>query len=240
VKGDIDRMNTVFKFYLQAWVLWGVVAAYALARLGLLGPPRPGRWAEAGRALWVALLVLLLAGTSVYPVLGTRERLRDRFNILPLTADGAAFMERAVYHDPHGPIELRWDYDAIRWLQENVKGSPVVMEGRTPLYRWGSRISVYTGLPTVLGWDWHQKQQRWGYRWAVDQRARDVAAFYSTPDPQEAMALLRRYGVKYVIVGQLERLYYPREGLAKFDAMEGKYLELVYRNRETRIYRVLG
>jgi uncharacterized membrane protein len=69
-----------------------------------------------------------------------------------------AFMRQAVYPDEHGPMELRWDYEAIRWLQAHVVGSPAIGEGVTPFYRRGGRYSVYTGLPAVAGWDWHERQ----------------------------------------------------------------------------------
>ena len=117
-------------------------------------------------------------------------------------------------------------------------GSPVVLEGVTPTYRWGSRVSVYTGLPTVIGWQWHQEQQRWAYRWAVGDRILDVERVYTTIDGDEALSLLRTYGVEYVYVGRLEHLYYPGPGLDKFDGAMADDLEEVYRNPEVSIYRV--
>ena len=50
----------------------------------------------------------------------------------------------------------------IHWLEDNVQGTPTIMEGLSdnPLYHWSNRISIYTGLPDVIGWNWHQKQQR--------------------------------------------------------------------------------
>lgn len=240
VQGDIARMNTVFKFYLQAWVLLALVAGYAFWRLVLDGPvtePARTQATAAGRFAWTAALAVLLAGALIYPVAGTPARLRDRFAPLPPTIDGAAYMATAVYQDERGPIELRHDLDAIRWLRQNLDGTPIIVEGVTPFYRWGSRITVYTGLPTVIGWDWHQKQQRWEYQQLVDQRIADVNGFYSGTDPNAALAFLNRYGVRYVIVGTVERNYYPRGGLAKFEQMTA-HLEPVYKNAGTTIYRV--
>ena len=238
VEGDIDRMNSVFKLYLQVWVLLALAAAYLGWRVlssGVLARAMPGPWSAA----WGWALVLLVFAAAVYPVLGTQARLKTRFDVLPLTLDGTAYMRTAVYNDANGPIDLSADYHAIRWLQENVDGSPVILEGLTPNYRWGGRISVYTGLPTIVGWRWHQEQQRWGYRWAIAERARDVDRIYRTTDAAEALNLMRKYDVQYVYLGHLERLYYPATGLAKFDEAMSPALDEVYRTDRVRIYRVL-
>ena len=238
VEGDIDRMNSVFKLYLQVWVLLALASAYLVWRIlssGTVAKAMPGPWGAA----WGWALALLVFAAAVYPVLGTQARLKTRFDVLPLTLDGTAYMRTAVYNDANGPIDLSADYDAIRWLQDNVEGSPVIIEGLTPNYRWGGRISVYTGLPTIVGWRWHQEQQRWGYRWAIAERARDADRIYSTPNAAEALDLMRKYGVEYIYLGQLERLYYPDQGLAKFDEAMSPFLDEVYRTDRVRIYRVL-
>lgn len=237
VKGDVGRMNTVFRFYLQVWMLWSIAGAVGLyaAFVSLRRSTwRIGRWA------WTAILVGLMATCLVYPLVGTRARVADRFDpsIAP-TLDGTAYMERAVYRDEDHELTLASDLAAIRWLQDNVEGSPVILEGRTPLYRWGSRVSIYTGLPTVLGWDWHQKQQRAGYTWLVDERAGDVSEMYGSLSIERTRELLRKYQVRYVYVGGLERAYYPAEGLAKFDKMLNSELRLVYDDNGVRIYEVL-
>ena len=90
----------------------------------------------------------------------------------------------------------------------------------------------------MVGWRWHQEQQRWDYRWAVGQRIDDVNRIYSTTDASEAMSLMRKYNVEYVYVGQLESLYYPGAGLEKFDDMVGEQLDQVFRNKHVRVYRL--
>ncbi len=234
---DVGRMNTVFKFYLQAWVLMGIATAYALWRLrfGRALAPRALRWG------WQASVALLAACVLIYPIMATPVRARDRFDpSIGPSANGMSYMDTAVYGDLDGraALELRWDRQGIEWLQDNVRGSPVIVEGITPLYRWGNRVSVYTGLPAVIGWDWHQKQQRWDYQWAVDQRRREVDEFFRTPSAGEARRFLERYHVRYVYVGQLERAYYPAGGLAKLDAMVGRGLAVAYENPQVRIYAV--
>ena len=239
IEGDIERMNTVFKFYLQVWVLLALASAYMLWRFwhgrsaSLDALPR-------GKKVWLGCLAVLLVCVSVYPVLGTHDRLGVRFDTtIPLTLDGMAYMQDGQQHsDRRGPIDLSADYEAIRWIQQNVEGSPVMLEGVTPTYRWGGRVSIYTGLPNIAGWEWHQEQQRLNYRETVDQRIRQVALIYNTPSTQEALDIMRKYGVEYVYLGKVERLYYDPTGLAKFDAGLDGALEQVYENRDVRIFRV--
>ena len=128
---------------------------------------------------------------------------------------------------------------ATRRLLENVDGSPVTLEGQTPLYRWGGRVSVYTGLPGVVGWEWHQIQQRGVHGREVSRRVDDVDTIYSTRSTQEAERLLRKYDVSYVYVGQLERLYYPEAGISKFEDGMAGVLERVYAGELATIYWVV-
>ncbi len=242
LKGDIVRMNTVFKFYEHIWVVFALASAFALWYFGFVIWPRALR---SGRRLTrfaveggLIAVVLLLLGVLIYPIMATPVRVNDRFEALPKTLDGEAYMQNAVYADENGPIQLYYDYLGIQWMRQNVQGTPTIVEGRTPLYRWGGRFSIYTGLPTVLGWDWHQTQQRGDLAFMVEQRGRDVDQFYSNPDPAQAIAFLQQYGVHYVIVGRVESLYYPAEGLAKFATGLDGTLEVAYKNPDLTIYKV--
>ena len=240
VEGDIGRMNTLFKYYLEVWVLLSLAAAYMLWQLLSGGLFRRRTWL--GRA-WLAALALLIGSSLIYTALGTQTRLDLRFNPTPPTIDGAAYMQSAVHrargYDRSPPLQLKWDAGAIRWLQDNVSGSPVVLEAHNEQYTWSSRIADYTGLPTVLGWPWHQRQQRWGYQYAVFDRAGQVREIYDTTDIGRAQGLLQQYGVKYVVVGGLERLYYSQEGLGKFDELTAQgRMQLVYENQGVSIYQV--
>jgi uncharacterized membrane protein len=228
--GDIARMNTVFKSYLQIWTLWGVAAAATAAAL-LARRPRSKLWVTAGAVLFAAVML--------YPALATPARIRDRFDLAaPTGLDGEKFLDLAVFHDAGSKIPLREDRDAIAWLRETVEGSPVVLEASVPPYRWGSRVSVFTGLPTVVGWDWHQRQQRSILRDdSVGRRLADIKQIYSTTDVGEALALLRRYRVEYVYLGPVERLYYRGPGLAKFEG-GAPGLEEVFNQGQVSIYRV--
>jgi uncharacterized membrane protein len=138
-------------------------------------------------------------------------------------------------------MNLSEDYEAIRWLQENVQGSPVIVEANLrDLYRWGSRMSIYTGLPGVVGWEWHQQQQRALLPGSfVSERISEIDRFYSTPASEEDLAFLRKYGVQYIILGQLERNQYPGLQLDKFETFDGIWWKEVFRTGNTVIYQVL-
>ncbi len=240
LEGDIGRMNTVFKFYLQVWLMWGVAAAAALA---WLIPRRPAGGRTAGQTAWLTILAVLVLLTALYPLLATRAKINDRFDrSLGSGLDGWAYMTTSTYNDPQGgSYELKWDLEAIQWLLDNVVGTPTILEGQVGEYRWGARYSINTGLPTVLGWNWHQRQQRAAAgEEDVWKRAEDVTDIYNTTNPEAAAILLGKYDVQYVIVGPLERLYYTPEGLAKLDRMEADgTLQVVYRSEGVTIYTVV-
>ena len=151
-------------------------------------------------------------------------------------------MKWASYNDEWGAMDLSQDYRAIRWMQENVIGSPVIVEANLRnLYRWGSRLAFTPVLPGVVGWEWHQQQQRAVIPGAwVTNRILEIDDFYQTTDWEAAREFLRKYDVQYVILGQQERGHYPGDGLKKFSSAEGILWTQVYSDEDTAIYRVIG
>ncbi len=238
--GDYYRMNTIFKFYTQAWVL------LALAT-GATAPRVWRRFSAIKRAPlrygFQGLAVILFLASTVFFFLGTWQRMNDRFpGPRPSlgTLDGSAFMTVGSYTwpDENNRIQLVHDHQAINWFLENVKGTPVVAEAPLPYYReFGLKVASYTGLPTLLGA--HQNEQR--YDWQVGPRSDDANALYRTTDLQEARELISRLDVSYIYVGQLEQSVYPSEGLEKFEVLRGEgELALVYENPGVRVYQVVA
>lgn len=237
LKGDIGRMNTVFKFYLQAWTFLSISSGIFLIDLqNNLRKKISASW----RTAWRISFVLLLVSVLLFPLVASFDKITDRMSAeTPLTMDGMEFMRYATYVENDYPMDLNQDYAAIRWMQENVQGTPVILEANVPEYRWGNRYAIYTGLPAVIGWNWHQRQQRainpgeW-----VFERINDVEVFYSTDDVEVAKKVLEEYDVGYFVVGQLERAVYAESGLSKFSNVGNNLWHPVFKYGETVIYEV--
>ncbi|MCC7353980.1 MAG: glycosyltransferase family 39 protein [Anaerolineae bacterium] len=248
--GEYYRMNTLFKFFIQVWVLLGIGTAAALPRIfaGI------NRWRRAWRGGWVGVFGALLVASLAFPILGTPARLDDRFpGPRPVTGtlDGMAFMTVGTYNWPDGntPIHLRYDYDAIQWLLQNVKGSPVVAEVAASWYNvngkdmgvdyyraGGLRVSSMTGFPTFIGQ--HQGEQRYDFQ--TGQRENLAREFFQAPDEGRTWQLINELRVGYIYVGQLERLVFVPETLSKFDRMvQAGQLRVAYRNDGVTIYAVV-
>jgi YYY domain-containing protein len=231
-EGLNPRLNTVFKFYYQIWLIWGIVAAYAVwalaANLRAEGSgQKPEWWRNAVAALCLLPAALLLVGSLVYPWL-TAGKAFDEGKQVGLA--GTTPRERT----PEGVA-------AITWLRANAPGDAVVLEAVGPAYDTASLgfggVSSATGLATVIGWEGHQNQWRGGMPDVLAQvgpRAADVATIYSTPDAAEARRLLEQYGVDFVYVGEAEQATYPPEGLAKL----GQLGAPVFQQGSVTIYRV--
>ncbi|HYM57686.1 MAG TPA: DUF2298 domain-containing protein [Solirubrobacteraceae bacterium] len=198
------RMNTVFKLGFQAWLLLGVAGACVVLWAGEWLP-------RAVRALWWLPLLALLGLSVVFPVAGSYAR-RDGFAAAP-HLDGLRWLAESAPGDPV----------AIAWLRNEAPRGSVVLESVGDDYSaFGhARISTFTGLPTVLGWPGHEVQ------WDHDPgtRREDVERLYTLTDARAARPLLRRYRVRFVVVGPLERTDYGDAGVAKWDALGRRVFE---------------
>jgi YYY domain-containing protein len=212
------RVNTVFKLYYQAWMLLSIGGAVGLYYLAVHWRPR--RLAVAlGRLCWAGLTAIIIAAALVYTVAATFDRTGGFTNDQRM--DG--FVHVQVQHPD--------EYEAIRWLNDNVSGTPVILEAVGDGYSDYARISSRTGLPTVLGWPGHERIWR-GWDQLPTERQDDVARAYTTTSPREAKEILEKYDVKYVYVGHLEKEAYGVTGLAKFST----FMEVVFRNESVTIY----
>jgi len=231
---------------LQAWTLLAVSAGVSLGWIY----EHARRWQPDWRRLWWGAMGLLVLGGALFLPYGIRARAVDRMSPQPaLTLDGMAFMEHSAVWDGDPArgdareIPLDGDYAAIGWMQDNIAGSPVILEGLGYReYLWANRVSIYTGLPAVVGWRWHEAQQ---YAALPDRlvnwRRDDVRDCYDTNSVPHAQEILARYGVRYVYVGEYERAYYDPAGLAKFDLMADQgLLRVAYDAWGVKIYEVVG
>ena len=126
------------------------------------------------------------------------------------------------------------EYAAVNWFDQNVTGAPIILEAvGSDYHAETSRISAWTGLPSVLGWSDHETQWR-GNDELQRPRALDITTIYSTTDTTQALALLNQYHVRYVYVGPAERRLYEPNSLQKFDSL----LPVAFQQGAVAIYRV--
>jgi len=215
-----NRMNTVFRFYYQAWVLLAIASAFALYylcrhwRVSSIA----GRMAKAS---WWGFLVLLVMCSLIYPTAAILSK-TNGFSASP-TLNGLAFLERS------NPSEA----EAIAWLNSNVDGAPVIVEAPGTCYTDHGRVSEFTGLPTILGWEHHERVWRVSDR---DYRGRseEVDEIYESEDLDQVGALLEKYDVTYVYVGRLEVEKYGPEVDERFEG----FMDVAFENEGVTIYRV--
>jgi YYY domain-containing protein len=210
------RINTIFKFYFQGWILWAVAASGAVFALlfseeGLRGG---ARW------LFALSLTVVVGLGLVYPVLAIPDRVTE-FPEAP-TLDGTAYLAR------DNPA----DYAAIEWLNAQVEGAPVILEKPGGAYQYEGRVSALTGLPTLLGWAGHERQWR-GNTLEQDRRIRAIEELCTSTDPQTSLTLLDDYDITYVYLGPLERASCDASALQTLESL----LEVVYDRDGVTIYR---
>jgi uncharacterized membrane protein len=222
------RLNTVFKFYYQAWVMFGVAALFALDYLWrefVVGVRRAAPVvATAGYA--VTLLLALL-----FPYYAIQSRAAEYRGAVTAETRQSPTLNGLAQLNRYNPNE----YEAIMWLRENVTGTPVILEAVGPQYspQGHGRVSASTGLPTLLGWAGHEYQWRGSSTQEPGLRDPVVQNVYTLPGWEETVDLLNRYNVEYIYVGELELSTYGPRSREKFSDR----LPVAYQNESVTIYR---
>lgn len=151
--GAYEHQDTVFKFYLQAWLLGGTaIASEFLLRLRA--------WSQSNRVLaipaWAGLLAL--AGVLSLAPYATWKTRTQGYGEDGLSLDGAKWLPQS-------------DHKAIAWLRQQ---NGVVAE-QMPTDRGGDydanrgTLATHSGLPSLLCWPGHVRG--WGFQ---NDRTRDA------------------------------------------------------------------
>ncbi|MCI9174884.1 MAG: hypothetical protein HFH49_08045 [Lachnospiraceae bacterium] len=186
------RSNTMFKLTYQAFILFGLSMGYIFIRF-LADNSR--RWVQAMGIIGTICLLM----TSGYTPTAVRQWQGNIFH-----KDGYLGLDATAFLETSYPK----DAPAIRWLQENVKGSPVVLEANGTSYSSYCRVSAMTGLPTVLGWYTHEHLWRNDTE-DLNEKSRQIELIYTSRDKNQVRSLLEQYQVSYLFLGQMEREKYP-------------------------------
>jgi len=217
------RINTIFKFYYLAWLLWAVAAAYATV---VLWEKLTGIW---GMVYKIGLFVVL-GMALLYPTMGLWSK-TSGFKPGQWELDGTAHIER------YSPDEAA----AIQWLKEAPLSVIAEAASGYSSYTNYARMATHSGQPTVLGWVGHEHQWRGGFE-EMGSRESDLQRLYCAPNWPETKAIIDQYGIRYIVLGDLERsTYAPGSPNCPSGLSEGKfvrYLEPVFQQGSVTIYAV--
>ena len=232
------RYVFIFKVYNPLWIFWTVSSVFIVFYINMKFKGSKNKL----KFVYLFLLwFLILSSSVIYLIIASYSEtngFRLSYGRTTPTLDGLDFLN----------ITHKEDYKAIEWINKNIKGIHVILEVPGKQYTYTSRVSSYTGLPTVLGWEYHASEVTQAKD--IYNRSEDVNLIYNTTDNNEAIILLKKYKVDYIYIGEMEHgpsiifesnyvvhIEYPKEGLDKFSKYPEIYT-LVYNNSNVQIYHV--
>ncbi len=196
------RANTMFKLTYEAFILFGISLGYIITKFLCTSTTKTQK-----KAGIVGLICLML--TSGYCITSSKMWLGNY-----LDKENFKGIDASVYFTEY----MKEDMDAVTWLTENVDGQPVILEADGDSYTNAERVSVLTGLPTVLGWHTHEWLWRNGYS-IIEERQADITEIYTGNSKENVEELLKKYNVSYIFIGSKEYEKYPDMDIAFLEGL---------------------
>jgi hypothetical protein len=240
IEGRYVSMN---KVYGEVYIFWGIASVYILYLLKdkfkLFSKPLGTKILF---SLWIILFTFLFLSYLIFPILSSYQKASFKPPWLQdyPTLDGSDYLK----------FQHNSDYEAIKWINQNIRGTPRILEVPGRSYQYTSRISIFTGLPTVLGMDFHMSLMLsvdWPH---IVAQSKDADTIYNTTNNEEALKLIKKYNINYIYIGELEKNYtgihtgqgleqkeYTKDGLEKFNQHPENY-QKIYDNNNVQIYKV--
>lgn len=232
-----DRMNTIFKFFLECWYLFSLCSVYIVYYLlkEHFIPLIKGKNITAKVISYTIILLgiglaSLCLFTSITAIIGFSKTDHLGTYKPTNTINGFKYIK---YKTPS-------EQSAINWINENIKEQDASMiEATGKPYGRYSRIVMNTGIPTLVGWIQaaHLKQRAIKEE-DINKRAEAVETIYTTDDASKASDILKSYNIKYVYIGPIETDKYGIKGLKKFKETK-ELFKLLYSDKEVAIFEVL-
>lgn len=217
------RYVFIFKMFTSLWIFACIVCGYVFFEF----VTKFNKKSVFSIFFLIFIVLLLILSSFPYFILSLYKQtggFKRSYGRQDWTIDGASYLE----------LTHNTDFNAINWINSNIEGTPVILETPGPEYTYYARISTFTGLPTVVGWRGHSEQVTHNDTYSL---FLDVNTAYNTTDDHEALEILKKYDVRYIYIGELEKQSYSQEGLNKFSENHD-YYTLVYDQLGGKIYYV--
>ncbi|MBP5410397.1 MAG: hypothetical protein J6Y26_00630 [Lachnospiraceae bacterium] len=188
--GAYQRANTMFKLTYQAFIMYGLSMGYIITRF--LTMPSSRFMKGAG----VVFFCLLMSTVGYF-----NEAYTAWFGGYYKGLDASAFIRSDCSSA---------DADIIDYINETFDKQVNVLEMHGLSYTYFNRISAFTGMPTVLGWQTHEWLWRSSgeknYPELVSQRRNAVVTIYTSKDEKQVGYFVEKFDLDYIYIGTCERV----------------------------------
>lgn len=208
---EIDRMNTIFKFYSAAWIFMHLFAFYLVREA----------WQELAANFAKNWLPLAAPAAA-------------------LLFFGFFFVRTAALHRPTGEVIAGTASEGLSSIErefpggartvQTLRGMPkgTVLEAQGDAYSYTSFVSTLSGNFAYLGWANHIGLL-YPLHQEVSARERATREFYLEADCEKKLEFLKREEISYAVLGILEKRKYPEINPSSFECLKNIFSEGEYR-----------